>query len=297
MQCKQCSSIDFEKISPGEYRCKYCGAIQIIDGRSGSPLLPSIRGLNNKKVRTSLIVIGAAVVLTVLFGYFFTARQAPGPGFTDSIPVGPEKMSEFGSEDIEEEVTPEGKFTDVAEVPDSIGNVYFIGMYRNTGKSPMRKPLVSVTLYNKAGRKVAAGRGYGVRDILLPGEETPVKILVNNPPGYERYEIEHNPEPPYSFSTYNRPKLTFDNVKVAKGKYSGYEVTGEVYNKSGAGAKYVEVVAVLFDENKKIIGSGRDYVKTDILKSGDYSPFRVGVTSVMGIPQSFKLDYSGRLLE
>ena len=303
MQCRQCSSLDLKKITDTEYRCNYCGATYFRDAvpqGGGKPVSASVKPDRRRVLIVSMI--GMAVAIMAGAAAFLMMKGGPRP-----VPVGtstatdrrvkPDSLSEFGREAIREEPKPRGTFTRVAEIPDSIGNVYFMGVYRNTGESVMQKPMITVILYSAEGRKAASGRGYAIRESLPPGEETPVIILVSNPPKYARFEVRNDPEPPYAFAKQERLKMAFRNVIMQRGRYSGYEIAGEIANNGRKAGRWVNIIALLLDRDNRIIGGGTGYLAENTLKAGDYGPFRIDITTVRGEPRSFILDYSCGTIE
>ncbi len=307
MQCKQCSGVDFEKISDHFFRCKHCGATYMPDSRppsahpsDGIPRPPPASPISASSPRAriailvSMAVAGAIIAgATALIVLTRSSRMPNGNRNSSSQNEKPEALSEYGSEAIQDQPKPEGSFTRIAEIPDSIGNVYFMGIYKNTGKSAMQKPMVTIVLYSASDRKIASGRGYAIRETLLPGEETPIIVLVSDPPKYSRFEVENEPAAPYEFMDQERMKMSFRNVLMKKGRYSGYEIGGEIVNESDREGRFVNVIGLLLDSQNRIIGGGTGYIGEQTLGSGDYAAFKIDVTTVKGIPASFILDYSG----
>ncbi|MFC1669927.1 hypothetical protein ACFL20_05990 [Spirochaetota bacterium] len=291
MKCKNCSGQDFAKISDDEFKCKYCGTKLFLKNRDNIEIHLSEK-TKNKLIRITSIFF-VVILFSAFLAYFFRSR--PVNRSDENISGKPRKLSEFGGDSIVKENPPLGKFDRVSVIPDSIGNIYFAGIYSNIGKTPVAKPEVAIILYSKMGRKIASGHGYGIRNILLPGEETPVSILISNAPEYFRYEIKHTPKRPYSFNIKRRAKIILKNTKLKKGKYSGYVVIGDIYNIDDSAIKYMNLNALLFDKKKKIIGFGTGYLKEKNLKPNDYSPFKIKITTVVGKPKSFKLDYNALL--
>ena len=160
-QCSQCSSVDMQKMGEGEYRCRYCGSVQY---GSGVPIRPSKIPRPGAKL---LAGIGAVIAIMAIGGLVAVVWIPSGPDPASTAHHGdspaPAGTADFGEESIEKEVPPEGTFTGVSEVRDSIGNVYFIGMYSNTGTVPIRQPLVTVVLYDAGGARSprAGGTPYG----------------------------------------------------------------------------------------------------------------------------------------
>lgn len=287
-QCSQCSSVDLEQIGENEYRCRYCGSVQY------GPAAATARSLGIPRPRAlALSIIGIIVVILVGAGAWIMLVP-PGSKTAPALSNGTRGSAETIAGKDENDALPLAEFSRVAEIPDSIGNVYFIGMYRNTGTVTIRQPSVTIVLYDRKGRKVASGRGYSIRGGLPPGEETPVRVLVMRPPEYARYEALHEPMRPFTFERYNRPKMSFRGVEIRKRRYGGYEVVGDILNAGEDAVEYVNIIATLIDGNGRMIGFGTAYLPERRLKGGDYGPFRINVITCDGVPRSCRLDYEAR---
>jgi len=99
------------------------------------------------------------------------------------------------------------------------------------------------------------------------------------------------PEDTRSSFFVNRPRA---GGRLAKGRYTGYEVTGEIHHKSGGKVKFTQITALVFDSSKKIIGSGTAFSGAGEISPGDYGPFAIRLIQVQGEPASFILDYEAR---
>lgn len=298
MRCDNCSSSDFEKFSDREYRCRYCGSLKIVEPPAhrgyGTGAHAGMEILEKKQVRIALSVVAALILLSVFATVMLLrgGRPARVPAASSTTAeLKPSRPSEFGPDRIDRISPPKGAFERVAAFPDGIGNVYIVGMYKNTGRAVIRKPMVQVTLYSKEERKVAMGRGYAVREALLPGEETPVRVLVNHPPEWTRYEVFHMAAPPYPFTPLVRPPMELRNCRLAQGRYAGCEIRGEIVNAGRAPVKHVQLIGAVYDASKNMIGVGADYAGGHVIRPGDYAPFVIRVLPVFGSPESFAIDY------
>lgn len=296
LKCDNCASSDFEKISDHEYRCRYCGSVKIMEPGVASPENQTPPMLMPQKKHILALVLIFIIMIVGLF--LVTSRDLHTPPKSSpsniSFPkVKSSPLSQFGSDSVSIPPPPKASFDQAAAIPDSIGNCYFAGIYKNTGKSPLRKPMVVITLYSSNGRKVAQNHGYSIREILQPGEETPVSVLITHPPQWERFEATHLPQHPYPSTSYDRPVMKFRNCMLQKAKYTGYEIRGEIVNLSDRPARRISMIAAVFDREKKIIGTARGYVSAISIAPNDYSPINIRITTVKGEPHSFVLDYEG----
>jgi hypothetical protein len=291
MDCRKCGSSHLEKIGEKDYRCVYCGTITRDYGPagSGSRMDHPVRGKKpgRKKVLLAAAVAGISLFLIAL--WFVLRQDTPDPSRENRV-----EPARFGKESMDIPPPPEAVFDSISVLPDSIGNVYFLGKCKNTGKSPVKKPEVVVVLF-KGEKKVATGKGYAPLDYLLPGEETPVKILLKKPPSYDRYEIRYEPEAASSYQDLRRGKLQYTETKLSPGDFHGYRVAGEAKNVSDLKLRFVRIVALLYDENGKITGMGNSFLKQKRLVPGDYEPFQVDIYLVKDKPASFELYHSARI--
>jgi hypothetical protein len=316
MQCPQCSGTKFEKISISEFKCQYCQTViypHEVTWFRGTPQK------NQEPINTKKVIFGGVVFLTlIIFGLVLflgykspssqsvkphlppisvTAKSEPIENSSETnLALKPEENTnsvpqsvEFNTVEVAEQ--PKAEFTQISEVPDSIGNVYFIGIYKNTGTVVIGKPKVVITLY--AGeKKVFQSHGYAQVDFLFPKEEVPVVVLCSKPPKYSKYVHSHTPEAPYSSRDVFKAKLTFMNAKIQPGKYKGsYTLSGEIKNDDSVGFKHVNIAGVILNKDKKFISHGSAYVSQDVLSPSDYAPFKFDFYT-KEVPASFILNFS-----
>jgi len=294
-ECPQCSGNSFKELSPNEVQCEYCGSKFYLDTSNGSLKKKGFAGRigSRKNNRTALIVIviilGMGLVTAIISHnekkekrrrierrYTVSGKLRKISSHKSSVPLGSLK----------------GEFFMISEIPDVIGNVYFTGLYKNTGKGPLNKPKVTIVLYSPDGKKVASGYGYAIRRFLLPGEVTPVRILIRNPPRYSRYQVYDEPKPPYSFTRLERGNAAFENVRIEARRYSGYELRGSIVNKGSDVMRSIRLAIVLKDDEGKITGYGSQYVPTPPLGPGDDAPFHITVYRTFRKPVSWLIDYT-----
>lgn len=190
----------------------------------------------------------------------------------------------------------QGAFTRVTPVPDVIGNIYFLGIYKNTGDRPIRKPRVDIVLLDKKGDELKRGFGYGTREFLLPGEETPLKILVLKTPPYAKIRTEFRPEPPLSIQKIERPDLKFSGVKIGPRGGGYYHVTGRITNHDKVQVSGLRIIAVLYDrsDNPAAVGSGFARKSTLAPRQSTTFDYRLH-PPVKTTPVRHVLDFSARI--
>ncbi len=290
--CRQCGSHDIRQ-EKGRYVCNYCGTGHYDAG--ARMLLESAVALFRNNTRIAAVSVTVAVVIVAGSVAFIVNRQGPTTGKPDvvaGIPAEkPEKPVEAGKDAIEPEKKVSADFSDISPLPDSIGNIYFVGMFRNTGETPVY-PRAEIALYDARGEKVAVARGYGIRSYILPGEKTPVSVLVQRAPAYKTVRSIGVPESPGYYP--ERPRLSFSKLKMNSPahRFDYHRVTGRVKNGSGKDARYVQVAVTAFDSSGRIIGYAGNFLGQTVLRTGEEAPFSVDFHLMKGRPSRFTVEYS-----
>lgn len=200
----------------------------------------------------------------------------------------PNQPIEYGSDAVVKEKIVKAEFVDPVALPDRIGNVYFVGIYRNTGEAAIERPRVEATLWDDKKQKVAVGSGFAAFNNLLPGEEVPIKILVQRPPAYASVTYKIAPER-VRFGTTMRFKLAIEKPKLAPAPTSGYHLTGTVRNNDASEVRFVHIVALLLGEDHSIVGMQDGFIAQRELPAGDHSPFQLQILQTARPPKSFRL--------
>jgi DNA-directed RNA polymerase subunit RPC12/RpoP len=192
----------------------------------------------------------------------------------------------FGENAIEAEKAVSATFTELTPLPDSIGNVYFVGIYKNTGEVAIDHPRVEITLLGPKKQKLAVAQGYAASMSLSPGQEIPVKALAQQAPAYDSASFTVTPER-LKYGTGKHFKLSVEGARLAPAKFGGYDLTGTLRNKDSEAAQHVQLVVLFRDDKRQIVGLDNGYLAQKVLSPGDECPFRVHASQVRGKPVSF----------
>jgi len=289
--CRQCGSHDLRP-EQGRYVCHYCGTVHYGAAGAGGKLFNAIVEMMTRS-RTAVVVSAAAAFLALFVAGLFIINRSAGPAGRDTSVHAdrPVKQVEAGKEAIEPDKKVSAEFTDIAPLNDVIGNIYFVGMFRNTGETPVY-PRAEIALYDAKGEKVAVGRGYGIRGYIMPGERTPVSVLVMRAPAYKTVKSVGIPESPSYYRP--RPRLGITRLKMTSPahRYDYYRASGRVRNGSGRDAQHVQVAVTAFDDSGRIIGHAGGFIGQSVLRNGDDAPFSVEFHIMKGKPARFEVDYN-----
>lgn len=179
------------------------------------------------------------------------------------------------------------EFSDVAELPDSIGNLYLVGIYKNLSDTAVAQPRVEATLWDAQHRKLQVASGYATLMHLEPHEEAPVKILAAAAPRYHSISYHLLPRP--QRFPHKRFAIELSDGALQPARFAGYEVRGVAHNRDSEAVRFVHVTALLLDKQQRIVGMADRYLEQRVLPPGDSYPFTVAVTQVKGTPASFRL--------
>jgi hypothetical protein len=225
-----------------------------------------------------------------LSGRFRAPRNRTGTG--ESPASEPSETAEppqhFGAGAVEPEKRLAATFNDLTPLPDSIGNIYFVGLYKNTGEATIDRPQVEITLLDANKKKLSVAHGYGAPSALLPGEETPVKILVAKAPPYDVAEYKITPER-HRYGSAKHYKLSVEGPRLSAAQFGGYDLTGTLRNKDSETVQHVQLIILLRDAKNAIVGLDNGFLGQKVLPVGDESPFRVHLSQVRGKPTQFSV--------
>ncbi len=283
MQCKNCSGNEFKTTPSGNFKCSYCSTLYYEETKKAHFHLP----LNLKKIAIPVFGILIIAVIAVIISQSSNQPAADEDKINNYTFINEQKLPD-----------PQGEILSVDPIPDVIGNVYFLVMCRNSGKTAIMKPEVTIRLLSDKNEKLASGKGYAFIDNLNPGEITPVYILVTNCPKYAKYETDFTPELPFIIpegGVYSR-KFSGEFIDVTMKQtdsYNNQKIRGKIKNISEYDAKYVQVAAILYDKNDKVAGYGSTYITEKILKPGSFDFFEIYLTTVTEKPEYYKLFFDG----
>jgi len=285
MQCRNCSGNDFEQTGTGNYRCTYCGTLYYDEKQKTAVKLPG---------RKKLVAIAGSLIATVIIITLFIISRTANNNNHPKI----ETKNNYTFNNTQKLSDPQGEIISVDSIPDSIGNMYFLVMCRNSGKVAIKKPEIIVRLMSSKNEKVATGRGFAFMDNLNPGEVTPVYIIISKYPKYEKLETDFTPELPYLIPEGGvfEKKFSAEFMDVSmRQTYSSksHEIRGKIKNTSAYKVKYVKIAAILYSSSNKATGYGSAYISEKRLDPGNFDFFNIQVHTVTTKPEYYKLFFDG----
>lgn len=328
LRCDQCASTDLTRLGEHEYRCNHCktqmhtqakpaphvvvvrpttpapkpsklrGVVLVILGIALLGVAASLKAQRQARAREALRQralqrdiarrIEARMGNNSLDVNDLTGGHLAGQRSGGSPPPQPNKPVEYGSDSVVAPKAVLATFTDAVAVPDRIGNIYFIGVYKNTGEAAIDHPRVEATLWDAKKEKLAVGAGFAPFMNLLPGEEVPVKILVQHAPAYESVTYHVAPQA-VRIGSPARFKTTIEKPKLEPAAFGGYRLSGQVRNNDRSDVQFVHIVALLRDSKRSIVGMIDGFPGQRQIPAGDFSPFSLQGSTLRGTPSTFVL--------
>ncbi len=319
LRCEHCASTDLTRLAEGEYRCNHCKSSLHMTHQAPPPIKQSgYRPSANPRPRPPMT--RAQQVLVVLLMAFAVIGIAAlrvkrderrrdelrrrmiqrdvaaslnrrfgttGPSSVSSPPIA-KPPTEYGAAAIESPKVLRAEFGDAVALPDRIGNLYLVGVVKNTGEAPIDHPRVEATLWDASHHKLAVGFGFSATPNLLPKEEFPVKILIQHAPQYDSVTYQIAPKA-MSYGTPQRFQLIVESPKLGPGQFGGYRLSGTIRNNGKVDVQHVRIVALLLGEDRRIVGMHEAFAGQKVIPAGDECPFDVQVSTVSGTPKSFRL--------
>lgn len=313
LRCEHCASTDLTRLAPGEYRCNHCKTALHVESEAASvtpvkrpvPTQPAVSA--GRKALSFVLLLGLVAGLVALRikarerrreyvrqaqlqrdiaarlnSRFRTASAAQGP-----LPIA-KPATEYGGDAVEKPKLARAEFVDAVPLPDRIGNLYVVGLLKNTGEAVLGHQRVEATLWGPDHKKLAVGAGFAPTMNLLPGEEIPVRILVQRAPTYESITYHVAPEP-LRYGTAQRFSLEVTSPKLELQQHCGYRLVGTIHNKDKVDLQHVRIVALLLSADKKIVGMQEGFAPQQRLPPSDSSPFTILFHQQNGTPKSFRL--------
>lgn len=314
LRCEHCASTDLTRLSEGEYRCNHCKASLHISAPSEKPVraagqrpVPASPSSAKSIAKVVLLIGGVVALIALRVKLAEQRRQAArsrmiqrsvasslekhfgrSPGTSSGPLPSASPPQEFGGQAVEAPKVVRGTFEGAVELPDRVGNLYIVGLVKNTGEAPLDHPRVEATLWDAQHHKLAVGMGFASSMNLLPGEEFPVKLLVSHAPKYESISYQFTPKA-MTYGSPQRFELAVEAPKLVPTSLGGYNLSGRLRNKSQSAVQHVRVVALLYGADKKIVGMQDGILPQQTLTAGDECPFTVHVFSVAAVPKSFRV--------
>ncbi len=302
VRCPQCGAVPHGAPDPhGTYVCSYCharfqvkpAALPAVPRHVSAPAAPgSGAGLGIALFFAGLILVVVALGVTALVVQRQRKHEAaPSPTFTvTNVPAlsGVPLIGPHGEDEPKATAT----FELHGRKSGYQSSFYVLGMVKNTSPFAIDKPKVAVVLRDKAGKELTSRDGYAERDVLEPGESSPIKVLVSDPPPHQELSFEVVARR----SLYQPGKV--EGLKVEqegppRQNFGTWEIAGKVLHEGNVPARFVKVECLIRNKAGKLIGIESTYADGERLDPKDSARFRVSAL-LDEKPEKIELSVSAR---
>jgi hypothetical protein len=186
---------------------------------------------------------------------------------------------------------------DVNWYTSSIDHFHFIGLVENSGNVDLEYVMPVLILRDTEGKLVATDYSYTALDVLLVGDIAPFKItFIEAVPEWSEYEITIEADEVFFFNAYRDLEVVSADGKVPE--FGAYEIVGEVVNTGDSDAEFVEVIAILYGADGKLLGTDSIYTTLYTVVAGGTSPFTILFLQIAeGTVDHFDLLIEGNVVE
>jgi len=150
--------------------------------------------------------------------------------------------------------------TDVSSYVDRDGSTVFVGRLENITPFPLDYAVATVNLLDQEGEVVASGSAYTLLDVTFPERANAFRVMVGpDVPEWTDYQVDIACD--QYLGDYLNPDLDFSVAAAGSSDSGGFQLTGEVFNKSTAIAQNVYLLVLLFDKQMNLLDA--ETVQTD----------------------------------
>jgi hypothetical protein len=180
----------------------------------------------------------------------------------------------------------------------SSGDSYYVlGQITNTGEVPLDHPKLIIVLKDEAGEEVGTDFGFAERDVIYPGQASPISALVNDPPKHSSVEYELILRKA-SYLPARAEGLELESPKVTRGQWGNAMVAkGKVRNDGDKPAKFVKVEIHGLDADGKLLGLHTTYADGDVLAPGETARFSALSMFFDQEPANYEFYVGGRIAD
>jgi len=179
---------------------------------------------------------------------------------------------------------------------DRSGGFVIAGQVVNRTVQPLEFVRVNARLYDAEGHLLLERDNFVSSDLIQPNEYAPFSILFSDglPSGVVRYDLGASGRyADYAAHTFYGPQNFALTSDIAFDENGLLVISGQVRNDGNRTAELVKVIAVVFDEQGRVVGMDTTLVDTPRLAPGEVSNYRVSFFELGGSASTFKVSVQG----
>ncbi|MDF3820885.1 hypothetical protein P3G55_13295 [Leptospira sp. 96542] len=280
--CQYCGSTKFFQESATVFRCEDCfdrvtlsQPIDTFETVSSKQKLPV--SLPNKHQLQKIFWI--FVFFSVSFSSFFTVI---GNLTKDQVSTTIEELEPNAQMT---EFEPAIEILNFGFVPDVIGNIYYIGKFKNIDERALDFTKIEISLVDNEQNVIGSYFGYAESNAMSSGDVSYFNVLMENPPSYHSYTVKFTAME----RTYSIPESNFviTGLKLKKSDH-GYSLVGKMINDNAKIMNYTKVDCILLNKAGEIIDINYYYLTDENFEPFSSKDIQVDFSVTKVIPKSFE---------
>lgn len=174
---------------------------------------------------------------------------------------------------------------------------YALGVVTNTSPFIIDKPKVIAVLLDESGKELSTDFGYAERNVLGPGDSSPIKILIQDPPAHTSVSFEVVARKA-SYIPKLAEGLRVEPSEPRPAKYGDnrWDLEGKVFNEGTLGAKFVEIEIQALDKDGQLVGVGSTFADGEVLTAGGSARYSNNFSTAEAVDH-FEFSVSGRIAD
>jgi hypothetical protein len=170
------------------------------------------------------------------------------------------------------------------------GALWCLGEVSNPGSESLAEVVVEAFLYDGGGVLLAREAAFTQLDVIRPGEAVPFAILFDTPPGdfaqYHVMAVSGVPIPEQARYYFDLEPFDLNGAQV---DISTYRVSGQLRNWGPVDAESIRLVAVVYDQDDKVLAQRQAELAVELLKAGAITPFEIDLIVPHGVVARYEV--------
>ena len=232
--------------------------------------------------RMAAEVLGPVFCITLIIMLWWMMRDSPPPKYKSLFSFELEKPGATTKKPDESRDLKvlQSRLVDLGE-----GKYRFVAMIQNRSDHLISLIYVHLTVKNRSGQTIGEFAAPALRSCLPSGQETPVIVRISGAHDFNDYSIRLEKDD--AFDPGCLPLEIADHRLQPDN--TGFRITGTLKNRSIQIARYPEIIAVLYDEDRGLLDIQTAYPTQPILAPNESSSFLIDLDRATGRPESYRL--------
>ncbi len=171
------------------------------------------------------------------------------------------------------------------------GTLWCLGRVSNPGDTPLTEVVIEASLLDANGVLLSREATYTQLDVIPPKQSVPFSILFKTPPReFAQYQVIPVSGVPLlsEQSRYYFDLETFDLRGSPEGAFT-YNISAQLRNYGQADAESIRLVAVVFDEENRVLAQRQADLAVNVLRAGATTPFQIDLIIPSGTVDHYEV--------